>query len=593
MARQSTLRQSDSTSGSSCARPTGTVAAAANLRTHTRHTQDQDGLEDSDDDHRDNVDRDYAPASGDDVMQEEDDANDDDYQHEEGDNDDEEEAPVIRRRLHYVGKTPAQLQFFDDADSNNEEEAPPVRGRGRVPRMSEKQAQLVEDQQNAKALKQHKAAKAVKAAKRKAGVVEQDTRGPIQDDFTSRTITTTRPTATKNLAQCNSRVPPATKFPSPDWHTSGRRDGSSHHTQDNDIPAPKQTFRGMSPRPPRQEVREPIRNINGGVVPDRVTLQLRQTPPSATSRASSPDAGDKRPRSSSVDLEELRPTQSVKTTTSGGRPRAKDLDEHSKEYAGFAIRRYRAYLGTLALYPEPPMEKELIQRAWDDACVEFGERRPLTPTIYKLLAARGPQLRGEMKTKVRPLTEVMYGFRSGHDKKTIAFNRDLAEKLKEGSRFTMKDVEGKKGLFKHAILQKSCNAIWFANRRDEGPTAPELFNPLPMETLAGHLTVTENTIDEYLTGTRTDIPFTANDYRSVYQTHLHALKEFAEHTAKYKLLDAILVRMHNIGRFHSGAQPIAQFPTSVLSKDVLDAALKEFEEDSETETEGEHGDHSA
>jgi hypothetical protein len=44
--------------------------------------------------------------------------------------------------------------------------------------------------------------------------------------------------------------------------------------------------------------------------------------------------------------------------------------------------------------------------------------------------------------------------------------------------------------------------------------------------------------------------------------------------------------------FHSGAQPITTAPTSVLSKDVLDAALKEWEEDLETETEGEDGEHS-
>ncbi|KAJ7756535.1 hypothetical protein B0H14DRAFT_3599578, partial [Mycena olivaceomarginata] len=90
--------------------------------------------------------------------------------------------------------------------------------------------------------------------------------------------------------------------------------------------------------------------------------------------------------------------------------------------------------------------------------------------------------------------------------------------------------------------------MWFANRRDEGPTHPEIFNPLPEEALAALLTVTENTIDEYLTGIRTDVPFTANEYRSVYDTHLRSLREFREHTTKYNLLDKILTRMHNVGR---------------------------------------------
>lgn len=81
----------------------------------------------------------------------------------------------------------------------------------------------------------------------------------------------------------------------------------------------------------------------------------------------------------------MRPTQTVKTRTSGGRPRAKDLDEVSKEYIGFAIRRYRGYISTTGIYPEPTTDRELIDRAWGDACVEFGEQLSLTPTIYKLV----------------------------------------------------------------------------------------------------------------------------------------------------------------------------------------------------------------
>ncbi|KAJ7783923.1 hypothetical protein DFH07DRAFT_948917 [Mycena maculata] len=47
---------------------------------------------------------------------------------------------------------------------------------------------------------------------------------------------------------------------------------------------------------------------------------------------------------------------------------------------------------------------------------------------------------------------------------------------------------------------------------------------------------------------------------------------------KYKLLDRILLRI-NAGCHHSGAQPIAAVTTSTLSKEVLDTALREYEED--------------
>lgn len=43
-------------------------------------------------------------------------------------------------------------------------------------------------------------------------------------------------------------------------------------------------------------------------------------------------------------------------------------------------------------------------------------------------------------------------------------------------------------------------------------------------------------------------------------------------------------------RFHSGAQPIAIVNTSALSKSDVDAAINEYVNDEETETEGEFGD---
>lgn len=106
--------------------------------------------------------------------------------------------------------------------------------------------------------------------------------------------------------------------------------------------------------------------------------------------------------------------------------------------------------------------------------------------------------------------------------------------------------------------------MWFANRRDEGVAFPKYFNPFPKQGLALVLTVVcvtslilyvanfleqvENSIDEWATGIRTDIPFTTNEYRSVYESHLEALQRFEDSTEPHKILDNILVRLHNIGR---------------------------------------------
>ncbi|KAJ6610842.1 hypothetical protein B0H10DRAFT_2437817 [Mycena sp. CBHHK59/15] len=65
----------------------------------------------------------------------------------------------------------------------------------------------------------------------------------------------------------------------------------------------------------------------------------------------------------------------------------------------------------------------------------MGERLSLMPTVAKLR----PQLRGELKTKIKPLVKVMYGFKTGQNKKMILYNQKLTEDLKQGSAFAFKD----------------------------------------------------------------------------------------------------------------------------------------------------------
>ncbi|KAJ7760107.1 hypothetical protein DFH07DRAFT_717517, partial [Mycena maculata] len=239
--------------------------------------------------------------------------------------------------------------------------------------------------------------------------------------------------------------------------------------------------------------------------------------------------------------------QSAKTSTSSNRPRAKDFDDETKEYITTAIDFFRCYASTEKPFPDHIEEGGMVRRAWRAAEDVIGPKQVLTPAIAKLISNRGPHMRGELKTKVKAIAEVIYGFKTGNNKKTIIFNRKLAEDLKEGSSFAFKDPKEKKGLYKHEIIQRSANVMWFANRRDEGPTHPEFFNPFPVTAFALILAAVENCIDEFLTGVKTDVPFTANDYRSVYESHLKSLEEFKEHTEKYRLLDRILLRMHDVG----------------------------------------------
>ncbi|KAK7020093.1 hypothetical protein R3P38DRAFT_3552461 [Favolaschia claudopus] len=189
-----------------------------------------------------------------------------------------------------------------------------------------------------------------------------------------------------------------------------------------------------------------------------------------------------------------------------------------------------------------------------------------------------------MKTKLSSIAEVGLGFESGHNKSTLRKNRQLAEDLKEGFGYCYKGfspvLAERTGIYKAKIIQQAVNQVWFTNRRDEGATHPDLFGPVfPKPAFALILTGIECCVDEWATGVKTPVPFTSADYRSVYLDHLNALDAFEEGTAPRNILGDILKRTHDIGRFHSGAQPLApQASTAVLSQAALDAAIREYDE---------------
>ncbi|KAJ7877124.1 hypothetical protein B0H14DRAFT_3785278 [Mycena olivaceomarginata] len=197
--------------------------------------------------------------------------------------------------------------------------------------------------------------------------------------------------------------------------------------------------------------------------------------------------------------EDLRPTQAQHTAASGSCPKAKDFDDVTQEIISLAITEYRVLLSGKYAFPDPTIELDYLRRAWTKAFKELEVAIESTPTISKLVRGRGSHLCGELKTKVKPLAEFMYEFASGQNKKAIAANRQRSEELKENLTFTFKDIKGRKGIYRHPLFQKGVNAMWFANRRDEGPRYPAVFNLFPKEALA--LTDCERTYGCELLGT--------------------------------------------------------------------------------------------
>ncbi|KAF8229109.1 hypothetical protein L208DRAFT_1402691 [Tricholoma matsutake] len=217
------------------------------------------------------------------------------------------------------------------------------------------------------------------------------------------------------------------------------------------------------------------------------------------------------------------------------------------------------------------MEHKILGIVWEEACQRIRLDLPmLTPSIVKLL-----------KTKTWPLVETFYGFESGHNHKIIVKNHQIAEELKDGHTFVYKITHAKlvecKGLYQSKLIQKVINAMWFRNKQDEGITYSSYFNPFTILAHALVLTAIECCINEWITGIKTDIPFTTALYQD-------------KHTGKHDILTNILLKIYNRGRFHSGAQPLSMADCPTISDDAFAAALKQYIEESETETNGEHGD---
>ena len=106
----------------------------------------------------------------------------------------------------------------------------------------------------------------------------------------------------------------------------------------------------------------------------------------------------------------------------------------------------------------------------------------------------------------------------------------------------------------------------------------------------------ENGIDEWATGVKSQIPFSAAEYRTVYQGHRKVLDEFEAFTKKHDLLEKICAKMYKVGRyvyccifrqdtiyftrrrFHSGADPLTNMSSSAVSTNTFAAAMKEYED---------------
>ncbi|KAG1779093.1 hypothetical protein EV702DRAFT_1195608 [Suillus placidus] len=258
--------------------------------------------------------------------------------------------------------------------------------------------------------------------------------------------------------------------------------------------------------------------------------------------------------------------------------KASDFDDITKDLLATAISIYRCLIVTRVPFPQTLIvETKIAKEAWREASNLADLTVQLTPLLVKMMTRRTSHVRGELKTKMRALTSSHFGFRTSRSTAAIKQNRDLAESLKDESRFVFKDWEMKSGIYKTELIQAAVNDMWFANRNDEGVIHGRYFEPLPVEIIALILTAIECCIDEWITEVKEDIKFSSNAYSSVYVGHLSSLQHFDERTSTYKLLGKIADNILDIARLHAGVDSFQATHATPFgfTDNIFDDAIRE------------------
>ncbi|KAI6010450.1 hypothetical protein EDC04DRAFT_2905898 [Pisolithus marmoratus] len=270
-----------------------------------------------------------------------------------------------------------------------------------------------------------------------------------------------------------------------------------------------------------------------------------------------------------------------KLTENNGWPQARDYDNITQEFMVTVIREYHTWLCTQAPMPDHAQETTLLNASWARGCQVTSMNLVQSPQLVKLMSVlhhfspakhppfcmlqvtiQGSQVCSQLKTKLWPLVEAMYGFYSSQSKSTIKKNCTLAEELKEGMNFAFKHMaaqeDGWHGFLKAPLIQKIINMMWFANKHDDGVMFPDCFKPFPHPALA----LIKCCIDD------------------VFELHLNCLCEFEEATKEFEVLPGICKKMYEVGHVHSGAAPLIKQSQPTVSMQIIADAIKEYQEGS-------------
>ncbi|KAJ8522272.1 hypothetical protein ONZ45_g1162 [Pleurotus djamor] len=287
----------------------------------------------------------------------------------------------------------------------------------------------------------------------------------------------------------------------------------------------------------------------------------------------------KRPASSqhSVNVQESTVIKRARLTfvSSGSRGRTKgsDINGPGKQVLELSFTNFRAFVSTDTPFPTHDEINQVIVNIWCRSCKQIGVLIEFEEAVSLLVGQRGPQMRGELKTKARPIVELTYGLRAEDDRIKM---REHVERLLSRYTFVFRDTDTRTGMYMNDIIQTIVNKVWFSNRKADGVKHPSFSDDdgIPLITIALVLTVVENVLDEWLTGEHVDMPFSAHNYRDKYHAHLQTLRNFQAHAPSVVL--QLRKRLLTQARRYAKVDEASAEPRPGLNADDFETALQEW-----------------
>jgi len=216
---------------------------------------------------------------------------------------------------------------------------------------------------------------------------------------------------------------------------------------------------------------------------------------------------------------------------------------------------YRCFLSCKDAFPSPSMKEEWERAAWNEACKRAGVHPSQLPQ-HEQFTDRSMSFLHDMKMKVMDHVESLYGFDTSRATEIISRNAGHADALLTSMTFIYREPNfggTPQNPYRHPIIQKAINIVWFRNRDSDGLIFHELFTPIPIQAIALALTVIECCIDEWIDGRRRPSNWDEARFKTVYNSHISSLIDLRSPPQGGDLLAQIQRDLLKYARIHAGS----------------------------------------